>query len=572
VSDMLRIAPDVKLGKDVVLAGFINLYGCEIGDGTKIGTFVEVQKNAKIGERCKISSHTFICEGVTIEDNVFIGHGVTFINDRRPRATNSRGGLMTQDEWILERTHVKKGASIGSGATILSSVTIGENALVGAGSVVTHDVPDNCIAVGNPARVRGYVDSSSSDGKPGAQMSVGNIIPFLDLVAQHRSLEHELVAAFAKVLQSAMFVGGQAVTYFEDEFARFCGTRHCVGVSSGTDALLYALIAAGVTPGDVVVTVPHTFIATTEAILQAGAEPAFVDIDEQNYTMSPERLREYLEEQCVMDEQGRLRTRISGKLVTAVVPVHLYGQTADMDPILECAERYNLLVIEDACQAHGAEYFSKKLGVWKRAGSLGHAAAFSFYPGKNLGACGEAGGITTDDENIAHVCKMLREHGQSKKYHHDIEGYNGRLDAVQAALLTVKLGHLAEWNDKRRQIAARYDAALASAKVDLVQPHQAPYSRSVYHLYVVRSQDRDGLRSRLEAAGIGTGIHYPIPLHLQVAYRGREYAKGDFPVTERVASEIVSLPMFPELTFEQQDRVVKLVAEHLGAALAPLVG
>jgi dTDP-4-amino-4,6-dideoxygalactose transaminase len=395
-------------------------------------------------------------------------------------------------------------------------------------------------------------------------------IPFLDLMSQHRSLEKDLIAAFTKVLQSAEFVGGQSISHFENEFARFCGTRHCIGVSSGTDALLYALIAAGVIPGDVVVTVPHTFIATTEAILQAGAEPAFVDIDEKSYTMSPERLREYLEEQCVMDEHGRLRTRVSGKPVTAIVPVHLYGQTADMDTILEYAERYDLLVIEDACQAHGAEYFSKKSGEWKRAGSLGHAAAFSFYPGKNLGACGEAGGITTDREDIAHLCKMLREHGQSKKYYHDIDGYNGRLDAVQAAMLTVKLGHLGEWNDKRRLIAARYDAALTAANVDLVKPYKAPYSRSVYHLYVVRSQDRDGLRSRLEAAGIRTGIHYPIPLHLQSAYRGREYAKGDYPVTEKVASEIVSLPMFPELTREQQDRVVQLVVEHQGAALQSL--
>jgi dTDP-4-amino-4,6-dideoxygalactose transaminase/acetyltransferase-like isoleucine patch superfamily enzyme len=554
------------LGKDVVLAGFVNLYGCAIGGGTKIGTFVEVQKNATIGERCKISSHTFICEGVTIEDNVFIGHGVTFINDRHPRATNSQGQLMTQEDWTLETTHVKKGASIGSGSTILSNITIGENALVGAGSVVTHDVPDNCIVVGSPARVRGYTDSSSNARGIGTQMSVNNI-PFLDLVEQHCGLEQELVSAFSKLVRSAKFVGGQTVADFEHEFAHFCGTNHCVGVSSGTDALLYALIAAGVSSGDVVVTVPHTFIATTEAILQSGAEPAFVDIDERNYTMSPDRLREFLEDQCVMDEQGRLRTRVGSKPVTAVVPVHLYGQMADMDPILELAGLYNLLVVEDACQAHGAEYFSNRLGAWKRAGSLGHAAAFSFYPGKNLGACGEAGGITTNNENIARVCKMLREHGQSQKYYHDIDGYNGRLDAVQAALLMVKLGHLAKWNDKRRQIAARYDALFAAAKVDLVLPHQASYSHSVYHLYVVRSQVRDELRSRLEAVGIGTGIHYPIPLHLQMAYRGRAFAKGDFPVTERVASEIVSLPMFPELSYEQQDRVIQLVAEHVGATL-----
>jgi dTDP-4-amino-4,6-dideoxygalactose transaminase/acetyltransferase-like isoleucine patch superfamily enzyme len=569
VNEMLRIAPDVKLGKDVVLAGFVNLYGCEIGDGTKIGTFVEVQKSAKIGERCKISSHTFICEGVTIEDHVFIGHGVTFINDKHPRATNSRGELMTARDWTLGRTLVRKGASLGSGATILSNVTIGENAIVGAGSVVTRDVPANSVVMGSPARVHRYIDTEMERRTVETQVQ-GDNIPLLDLVTQHRSLERELSAAFKDITRSAVFVGGEAVERFENEYAQFCGTRRCVGVSSGTDALLFALIAAGVKPGDVVVTVPNTFIATTEAILQAGADPAFVDVDERTYTMSAERLRDYFEEQCELDGNGRLRNRISGQPVTAVVPVHLYGQTADMDPILDLAERYQLLIIEDACQAHGAEYFSKRSGAWKKAGSLGHAAAFSFYPGKNLGACGEAGAITTDDDRIAHVSSMLRDHGQAKKYYHEIDGYNGRLDALQAALLTVKLGHLAEWNDKRRQIAERYNAALGEAKADIIVPYQTQCSRSVYHLYVLRTPDRDGLRTRLAAAGIGTGIHYPIPLHLQMAYRGRDYAKGQYPVTERLASEIISLPMFPELNTEQQGRVVEQVLQHVGSVLQSL--
>jgi dTDP-4-amino-4,6-dideoxygalactose transaminase/acetyltransferase-like isoleucine patch superfamily enzyme len=566
LNDTLQIGPDVKLGEDIVLAGFVNLYGCEIGAGTKLGTFVEVQKGATIGERCKISSHSFICEGVTIEDNVFIGHGVTFINDRHPRATNSRGELSTSSDWTLERTRVGKGASIGSGATILSRVTIGENALVGAGSVVTHDVPANAVVVGSPARVQRYlpsvtVEPATLDG------ASPDKVPFLDLAAQHRALEPDLMATFQEVLRSASFVGGDAVEQFELEFADFCGTSHAIGVSSGTDALLYALIAAGVKPGNVVVTVPHTFIATTEAILQAGAEPAFVDVDEQTYTMDPDRLRDYLEQQCILDAHGKLRTRSEGRVVSAVIPVHLYGQVADMDPIVELAERYGLLVIEDACQAHGAEYFSKKLGIWKKAGSFGRAAAFSFYPGKNLGACGEAGGVTTDSPEIAATIKMLREHGQSKKYHHDIDGYNGRLDALQAGLLSVKLRHLPTWNERRRQVAARYDAQLTGASVGLILPHEAPYSRSVYHLYVMRSQDREGLRDHLNAAGIGTGIHYPIPLHLQGAYQGRAFASGKYPVTEKIATEILSLPMFPELTLEQQDRVMQLVAEHAGAAL-----
>lgn len=398
----------------------------------------------------------------------------------------------------------------------------------------------------------------------------GNSIPFLDLVIQHRSLEAEISAAFKDVLESAAFVGGHAVERFEREFAEYCGTRYCVGVGSGTDALRFALIAAGIESSDVVVTVPNTFIATTEAILQAGAEPAFVDVDEHTYTMDPERLREYLEEQCSVDASGRLRTRANGKRVTAVVPVHLYGQTANMDPILALAERYHLLVIEDACQAHGAEYFSKRLGAWRKAGSMGHAAAFSFYPGKNLGACGEAGAITTNDDTVARVSGMLRDHGQARKYHHEIDGYNGRLDALQAAILTVKLGHLAEWNSKRRQNAARYHAALGDVSADLFVPYEAEYSRSVYHLYVARTPDRDELRTRLAAAGIGTGIHYPIPLHLQATYRNWHCAKESYPVTERIASEIISLPMFPELTVEQQSRVVKEVIEHVGRVAEPL--
>lgn len=400
-------------------------------------------------------------------------------------------------------------------------------------------------------------------------MSTDNI-PLLDLVTQHRGLEEELIGAFKDIVQSAIFVGGHAVERFESEYARFCGTRFCTGVSSGTDALRFALIAAGVKPDDAVVTVPNTFIATTEAILQAGAEPVFVDVDDRTYTMNPERLREYIETQCDVDRRGRLRVRISGRPVTAVVPVHLYGHAADMDPILDLAERYGLLVIEDACQAHGAEYFSKRSGVWKKAGSLGHAGAFSFYPGKNLGACGEAGAITTDDDRIAALCSMLRDHGQAKKYYHEIDGYNGRLDALQAAFLTVKLGHLARWNDKRRQIAARYDSALSDLQPDIILPYQASYSRSVHHLYVVRTPDREGLRSRLSAAGIGTGIHYPIPLHLQAAYQGREYAKGQYAVTERLASEIISLPMFPELTCEQQDRVAEQVSNHANSIVRPL--
>ena len=387
--------------------------------------------------------------------------------------------------------------------------------------------------------------------------SVPNSIPFLDLVTPHVELEQELTEVFRKALRTAGFIGGPMVEEFEKAFAHFCNAGYSVAVSSGTDALRFALMASGVKPGDVVVTVPHTFIATTEAISQAGALPEFVDIDERTYNMDPAKLAEYLEKQCTVDETGRLVSRRSGRPVTAVVPVHLYGQMADMDPILDLAERYRLVVVEDACQAHGAEYFSKKNNRWMKAGSIGRAAAFSFYPGKNLGACGEAGAATTNDAAIAKTMKMLRDHGQATKYYHDVEGYNGRLDAIQAGLLHVKLAHLAKWNAQRREHAAEYKRLLESADTTLVAPYEPSWSRAVYHLYVVRTPDREGLMDHLKKAGIGTGIHYPIPLHLQKAYTSMGYKRGDFPVTEKAAKEIVSLPMFPQLTPQQQNRVIE---------------
>ena len=384
-----------------------------------------------------------------------------------------------------------------------------------------------------------------------------NGIPFLDLVTPHVEMEQELTAIFHQVLHTAGFIGGPMVEEFEKAFAAFCGTSHSIAISSGTDALRFAIMACGVRPGDVVVTVPHTFIATTEAISQAGALPEFVDIDERTYNMDPEKLREYLEEQCTPDKSSKLISRRSGRPVTAVVPVHLYGQTADMDPILELADRYGLIVIEDACQAHGAEYFSRKQNRWMKAGSMGRAAAFSFYPGKNLGACGEAGAVTTNDPGLAKKISMLRDHGQAQKYYHDVEGYNGRLDALQAGLLHAKLAHLAKWNAQRRERANEYNRLFAAADGVVVPPFEPSWSRAVFHLYVIRTDNRDGMMSHLKKVGIGTGIHYPIPLHLQKAYASLHYRLGDFPVTEKAAAEIVSLPMFPQLTAEQQARVVE---------------
>ncbi len=397
-------------------------------------------------------------------------------------------------------------------------------------------------------------------------MSGNNGIPFLDLVTPHAELREELNQVFNAALDTAGFIGGPMVQGFEEDFAKYCDTAHCVGVNSGTDALRFAFIAAGIGSRDVVVTVPNTFIATTEAISQAGARPAFVDIDEATYNMDPAKLRAYLELECDFDSETQTLTdRKSGGRVAAIVPVHLYGQMADMDSILELAEKYGLMVFEDACQAHGAEYFSRKENRWRKAGSMGRAAAFSFYPGKNLGACGEGGAITTNDAELAKKVRMLRDHGQSQKYYHDVEGYNGRLDSIQAGILRVKLRHLPKWTQQRQSAAVRYRELFAGVDGTITLPHEPSWTRAVYHLYVIRVEKRDEFMKDLASVGIGTGIHYPIPLHLQAAYKSLGYSKGDFPVTEKVSAEIVSLPMFPQLQIDQQSRVVA-EAIHLIAA------
>jgi dTDP-4-amino-4,6-dideoxygalactose transaminase len=400
-------------------------------------------------------------------------------------------------------------------------------------------------------------------------MSGSNNIPFLDLITPHIELERELTEVFHQALRTGGFIGGPMVEDFETAFATFCDAKHSVAVSSGTDALRFALMACGVKSGDVVITVPHTFIATTEAISQCGALPEFVDIDEQTYNMDPVKLRDYLKNQCKADASGKLISRRSGRPVTAIVPVHLYGQMVDMDAIQELADQYKLILVEDACQAHGAEYFSKKQNRWMKAGSMGRAAAFSFYPGKNLGACGEAGAITTNDPTLAKKTKMLRDHGQATKYYHDIEGYNGRMDAIHAGLLHKKLVHLAKWNDQRRAHAATYKRLFSQSGNLVNAPHEPSWSRAVHHLYVIRAEDREGMMAYLKTKGIGTGIHYPIPLHLQKAYADMKYRAGDFPVCEKAAAEILSLPMFPQLTREQQERVAEEVLKFARTSTAP---
>ena len=398
-------------------------------------------------------------------------------------------------------------------------------------------------------------------------------IPFLDLVTPHVELKAELCEVFNKALETAGFIGGPMVQGFEEDFAKYCEASYCVGVGSGTDALRFALIAAGIGAGDAVVTVPNTFIATTEAISQAGARIVFVDIDEATYNLDPEKLKSYLATGCEMDAAtGKLIDRRTKATVKAVIPVHLYGQMADMDAILDIATNYNLIVIEDACQAHGAQYFSRKQNRWFTAGSMGLAAAFSFYPGKNLGACGEAGAVTTNDGAFAQKIRMLRDHGQAQKYYHDMEGYNGRLDSIQAGLLRVKLKHLPKWTEQRRAAAARYRELLA-AEDAVGLPYEPEWSKAVYHLFAVRVANREELMKQLASVGIGTGIHYPIPLHLQKAYKSLGYKSGDLPIAEHIAKETLSLPMFPNLLPEDQKEIARRVVEFTSSARQPtLVG
>lgn len=377
-------------------------------------------------------------------------------------------------------------------------------------------------------------------------------IPFLDLKAQFREIEHEVLPMVKEAMENAAFIGGPQVSGFEAEFASFCESKYCVGVNSGTDALRFALLAAGVGPGDAVITVPHTFIATTEAISQVGAKPVFVDIDPKTYNMDPNKLEDYLSKRV----KGNASASSLEPRPKAVIPVHIYGQPADMDAIAAVAKKQNLLVIEDACQAHGAMYKGKK------AGSMGVAGCFSFYPGKNLGAYGEGGAVVTQSEDMANKMRMIRDHGQAKKYFHDMEGYNGRLDAIQAGVLRIKLRRLETWNEARRRNAKHYNELLSSVK-GVMLPLEANGSRHVYHLYVILVDDRDGLQKYLNDKGIGTGLHYPVPLHLQKAYSGNGHKEGEFPVTESVAKRLLSLPMFPELAKAQVEYVADCIKEFM---------
>jgi len=369
------------------------------------------------------------------------------------------------------------------------------------------------------------------------------MIPFLDLKAQCQTIKDEISQAINAVLESGHFVLGEKVEAFERDFAAYCSTRYAVAVNSGTSALHLALLALGVGSGDEVITVPFTFVATVAAVHYTGARTVFVDISPTSYTLDPNQLERAISQ----------RTK-------AIIPVHLYGQPADMTAISEIARRHGVAVIEDACQAHGAEHLGK------RVGSLGDLACFSFYPGKNLGAYGEGGIVVTNHEPYVRTIRMLRDWGQERKYHHVLKGYNYRLEAIQGAILGVKLRHLEAWTEARRRHARLYDTLLSNSPVE--PPKAAPHARHVYHVYAVRSHQRDALQGSLQTQGIQTGIHYPIPVHLQKAYTDLGYRRGEFPHSEKAAAEVLSLPMYPELSEAAIEQVTQAIRSFSISALA----
>ena len=359
-------------------------------------------------------------------------------------------------------------------------------------------------------------------------------VPYLDLKAQYQSIKPEIDAAIARVLDSCQFVLGSEVAAFEQDFAKYCGTSDCIALNSGTSALHLALLAGKVGPGDEVITVPFTFVASVAAVLYAGARPVLVDIEPRSLTMDP----------AAVEAAITPRTK-------AILPVHLYGQSADMDPIMDLARRHGLVVIEDAAQAHGAKYKGRPVG------SIGDMACFSFYPGKNLGACGEGGAVTTNNPEYARAVRMLRDWGQDRKYHHVLRGYNYRMEGFQGAILGVKLRHLDQWTEARRAVVQQYNELLANS--DIETPVEMPWAKHVYHVYTVRSADRDGLQAALTTEGVQTGIHYPVPVHMQPAYADLGYGPGAFPRAEAAAKQVLSLPLYPEITQEAVAQVASAV-------------
>jgi dTDP-4-amino-4,6-dideoxygalactose transaminase/acetyltransferase-like isoleucine patch superfamily enzyme len=548
---------------------------CEIGEGTKIWHFSHVMKNAKIGKNCnigqnvvvspnvvlgqnvKIQNNVSVYTGVICEDDVFLGPSMVFTN-----VVNPRSHVIRRDQY--QQTLVKKGASIGANAVIVCGNDIGKYAFVGAGAVITKDVPDYALVVGNPGRIVGWmcncgirlnfkdnveikcaacgkeytmVNDKKIQEKENSQVSS---VPLLDLKAQYATIQQAIEPVIKEVVESQYFILGPKVKELEEKIASYSQCKHAIGISSGTDALLIALMALDLQPGDEVITTPFSFFATAGVIARLNVKPVFIDIQEDTYNLDPEKI-----EDAISD-----RTK-------SIIPVHLFGQMADMDPIMDIAKKHNLTVIEDAAQAIGSED-----DKGRRAGSIGHMGCFSFFPSKNLGGFGDAGMVVTNDQELAEKLIKLRVHGSEPKYYHQIVGGNFRIDALQAAVLTVKLDYLDQWTEARQKNASEYIENLKEQNLDKVLglPTIKKGYRHIFNQFVLRSSKRDKLLKHLREFNIGCEIYYPVTLSDQECFAYLNYKRGDFPISEKAAAEVLAIPIYPELTQAQKKYIVDSIS------------
>ena len=547
---------------------------CEIGEGTKIWHFSHVMKNAKIGKNCnigqnvvispdvvlgqnvKIQNNVSVYTGVICEDDVFLGPSMVFTN-----VVNPRSHVIRRDQY--QQTLVKKGASIGANAVIICGNDIGRFSFIGAGAVITKDVPDYALVVGNPGKIIGWMcycgirldfqDSSDTKctacGKEYTMITDKQItektdnqvssVPLLDLKAQYATIRQQIEPVLKDVVESQYFILGPKVKELEGKIAAYSQCSHAIGVSSGTDALLIALMAIDLKPGDEVITTPFSFFATAGVIARLNAKPVFVDIQEDTYNLDP----------------SKIEAAISDK-TKAIIPVHLFGQMAEMDPIMEIANKHKLFVIEDAAQAIGSE---DEKG--RRAGSICHMGCFSFFPSKNLGGFGDAGMVVTNDEGLANKLIKLRVHGSEPKYYHQIVGGNFRIDALQAAILSIKLDYLDQWTESRQKNAREYIEKFKEngLEKDLGLPGLKKGYRHIYNQFVLRSSKRDDLIKHLRDHNIGCEIYYPVTLSDQECFAYLNYKNGDFPVSEKAAEEVLAIPIYPELTQAQKSYIVETI-------------
>ena len=550
---------------------------CEIGEGTKIWHFSHIMKNSKIGKNCnigqnvvispevvlgdnvKIQNNVSVYTGVICEDDVFLGPSMVFTN-----VVNPRSHVIRRSEY--QRTLVKKGASIGANAVIICGNDIGSYSFIGAGAVITKSVPDYALVVGNPGRIVGWMcycgirlhfndakeTTCKACGRPYLMLNDEEIkekndqsevksVPLLDLKAQYAKIRHVIEPVIKEVVDSQYFILGAKVKELEEQVAEYSQVSYAIGVSSGTDALLVALMALDITAGDMVITSPYSFFATAGVISRLGATPVFVDIEEDTYNI----------------DAKKIESAITPK-TKAIIPVHLFGQMADMEPILQLAHKYNLYIIEDAAQAIGSEYKGQR-----RAGSLGHMGCFSFFPSKNLGAFGDAGMVVTNDGVLAQKLYQLRVHGSEPKYYHKIVGGNFRIDALQAAVLSIKLNYLEEWTHKRQENAADYMRLIKEVGLDSVVsvPEVRAGYRHIFNQFILRVPNRDDLLAYLKQKGVGCEIYYPVPLSNQECFAYLNYKPGDFPNAEKAAKETIAIPIYPELTMQQKKFVIDKIRQ-----------